>query len=146
MTPQSVLQLYSVAKPVTALAVMQLAEQGVISLDAPLTDSLPGFEMADPRFAKITIRMLLEHRSGVPTEPNVVYVPADQITTPLEAMVLGLRYTMLYDDPGTRWRYTSSGYSLLGAVLEATSGQSFPAYMQEHWFEPLGMAHSTFAT
>ncbi|HMN31110.1 MAG TPA: serine hydrolase domain-containing protein, partial [Caldilineaceae bacterium] len=66
VTPQTIFQWSSIAKTVTATAIMQLVEQGKLDLDAPVTQYLPYFRLADERYKAITIRHLLSHTSGLP--------------------------------------------------------------------------------
>lgn len=133
----------SVTKPLTALAVMRLAEQGQVDLDAPLTDYLPYFAMADERYKDITVRMVLTHRSGMPNSPDFWAEPLDPSMNPLEQAVRDLAEMYLLFEPGTKWSYSAYGYSALGALIAEVTGQSYEAYMQAEWLAPLGMADST---
>ncbi len=144
VTPQSLLMQGSVTKSFTAMAVLRLAEQGLIDLDAPVTDYLPYFSMADERYREITVRMLLSHRAGLPDSPDFWQEPLDTAMNPLEQAVRDLNELTLLFAPDTGWSYSSYGYSALGAIIAAVTGQPFERYMQEEWLEPLGMVRSTF--
>ena len=143
MTPQSVLRQMSLSKPITAMAVMQLVEQGQVALAATVTPYLPDFQTSDKRSAEITVRMLLNHSSGLPGESSLMETPNPDVDPLIETM-RGFRFVTLQATPGTEWHYSNDAYSLLGAIVQTVSGESFAAYMQQNWFTPLGMAHSTF--
>lgn len=144
MTPQSVMILASISKSMTAMAVLRLVEQGKIDLDARVTDYLPYFTMADPRYKDITVRMLLSHRSGMPDTPVYWEEPLEPTLNPLEQAVRDLSDKQLLFAPGADWSYSSYGYSALGAIIAALTGKQYELYMQEEWLTPLGMTHSTF--
>jgi CubicO group peptidase (beta-lactamase class C family) len=143
-TPQSVSIQASVTKPLVAMAVLRLVDQGVLDLDAPATRYLPAFHMADDRYGAITVRMLLAHTSGLPDKPKVWDEALDPIADPLAQAVADLAGQRLLFAPGTGWSYSNYGYSILGATIAAAGGRPFATYMQEEWLQPLGMAHSTF--
>ena len=143
-TPHSVSIQASVTKPLVAMAVLRLVDQGVLDLDAPATRYLPAFHMADDRYDAITVRMLLAHTSGLPDTPKVWAEALDPAADPLAQVVDGLANQRLLFAPGTGWSYSNYGYSILGAIIAATGVRPFATYMQEDWLQPLGMAHSTF--
>ena len=142
MTPRSVSTEYSIAKSMTAMAVMQLVEQGKVNLDEPVTTYLPYFTMADPRFQAITVRMLLNHTSGMPDDPWDFALTGD--ADPLEQAVRSLSSKSLLDAPGAAWSYADVGFDILGDLIAKVSGEPFPNYMKEHLLKPLGMRTSTF--
>lgn len=142
VTPETVFEMQSVSKSMTAMAIMQLVEQGLVDLDAPVTDYLPDFVMADPRFADITVRMLLSHTSGLPGSPWTFELKTG--SSPLEQAVGSLADQELVASPGEQWIYTPKGYTLLGEMIAQLSGDPFEAYMQHNILEPLGMVNSTF--
>ena len=144
MTTQSVSNQASISKSLTAMAVMQLVEQGKIDLDAPVTTYLPYFAMADPRFKDITVRMVLSHLSGLPDVPFPWDVPLDPAIDPLEQAVRSLSDQQLLSAPGEAWNYSGWGYALLGDMIAKVSGEAFAGYMQLHLLQPMGMANSTF--
>jgi CubicO group peptidase (beta-lactamase class C family) len=144
MTPQSVSTQASVSKPLTAMAIMQLVEAGVIDLDAPVTTYLPYFTMADPRYKEITPRMLLSHMSGLSEVPVKWETPLDPALDPLEQAVRSLSDQQLLAAPGKQWNYSGWGYSMLGDIIAKVSGEPYASYMQEHLLKPMGMANSTF--
>ncbi len=148
VTPQSVFLWASVSKTVTAIAIMQLVEQGKIDLDAPLTKYLPYFRMADERYKGITIRQLLSHMAGIydlpPEKQGDFYRnPADDEEA-RERYVRSLSDMKLLAAPGQQWAYSTPGFMILADVVAKVSGQAYEIYVQEHILTPLGMKHATF--
>lgn len=140
VTADSLFHTSSIGKPMTALAVMLLVEAGAIALDDPVAAILPEFA-GDGRDA-ITIRQLLAHTSGLPQDPDRSGLPPG-IDTPAELRTY-LR-AQLVARPGSKVEYSNVGYGLLGLIIEAVSGQPFPAYLRERVFAPLGMRNSFLA-
>jgi CubicO group peptidase (beta-lactamase class C family) len=139
VTPQTPVDLASVSKPLTALAVMQLVEAGKVELDAPVQRYLPAFRVADPvASAQITVRHLLQHTSGIPVTACDTRV--DAVT--LEQYVAELQTVELDRPVGARHEYCSGNYNVLGRIIEVVSGQSYASYMQQQVFAPLQMRHS----
>jgi len=133
----------SLTKPVTAMAALILLEQGKLELHQPARRYLPELGWIDER---ITVHQLLTHTSGIPdfeTLPGF----AEQYQ-----MVLyqGLRILELIRDlppdfePGTGWRYSNTGYNLLGLIIERLAGISYEQFVREHIFGPLGMSDTDF--
>jgi CubicO group peptidase (beta-lactamase class C family) len=130
----------SQSKSFTAMAIMQLVEQGLIDLAAPVQTYLPWFRVADEQASgQITIRNLLQHTSGLSEEGYVENFPPD---ASLETIVRDLSRARLTAPVGTEMQYFNPGYSTLGLIIETVSGQSYGAYLQEHVFQPLGMVNS----
>jgi CubicO group peptidase (beta-lactamase class C family) len=135
-------RLASVSKQFTAMAVMLLVRDGKLRYDDSLTGLFPGF----PAYGGgITVRHLLNHTSGLPDYEDLM-APADP-AIPVEqaqiddAGVLELlkKQTAGWFVPGTLWRYSNSGYVLLGLIVEKASGRSFPTFLRERIFAPLKM-------
>jgi CubicO group peptidase (beta-lactamase class C family) len=135
-TPETNYRLASVTKQFTATAIRRLAEEGKLSLDDPLRKWLPSLPAATDG---ITVRHLLTHTSGLVDYEDVM--PADTKEQLHDADVLHLLESQdrLEFAPGTSYRYSNSGYSLLALIVERASGQSFATYLREHVFAPLGM-------
>lgn len=133
------------SKSFTSLAVMQLVEAGKVELDAPVQRYLPWFHVADPTAsARITVRQLLNHTSGIPAnsenEQKEGFLSTGNET--LEQYVRGLK-TLALDRPvGTSFEYANTNYSVLGLIVQTVSGQSYETYIQQHIFAPLQMSHS----
>lgn len=148
VTLDSIFCLASIAKCFVAVAVMQLAEQGKIDLDAPLCQYLPDFRLADERCRQITIRQILSHTSGMPDMDEDEY--DELVSHPEYDEGAARRYIRaqssrkLVAAPGECFWYSNIGYNLLGGLIAEISGQTFEAYMKEHILIPVGMPNSTF--
>ena len=134
--PATNYRLASVSKQFTAAAILLLAQDGKFSIDDPARKWLPALPAVA---APITLRHLLAHTSGLLDYEDLMADPYDgQI---LDAGVLDLlaKENRLYFAPGSQYRYSNSGYALLALVVERASGLSFPEYLRQRIFEPLGM-------
>jgi CubicO group peptidase (beta-lactamase class C family) len=142
LTPRTPLPIASLSKSFTALAVMQLVEQGLIGLDEPVVAYLRDFRLADPRYRQITVRQILAHRSGMSDstfrEKSVTPVPAS-----LAEAVWALHDATLGAAPAARRNYHNPNYWVAARLVEVVSGVPFDAYVRDRIFLPLGMAHST---
>jgi CubicO group peptidase (beta-lactamase class C family) len=138
VTEDTRFRIGSVTKSFTALAVLQLVEEGRIDLDAPLERYVTGFHLAGEDQPRVTIRHLLSHTSGVGTWTGWrdFADPDDDFA----AMVreAGPR-TTLVAPPGERFEYANANYVALGAVIEAVTGQRMEDYLTERVFAPLGL-------
>ena len=135
----------SVSKIYTTVAVMQLAEEGRVSLDAPVTRYLPQFRMADERYRDITVRMLLNHSSGLMGSGlagAVLFDDADDSS--VENLLETLSTQRLVADPGAYSVYCNDGFTLAQLIVEAVSGQPFMDYVGKNILAPAGL-ESTFA-
>ncbi len=131
--------LGSMSKSITALAVMQLVERNLVQLDAPVQQYLPWFRVADATAsARITVRQLLHHTSGIPTNAP----RATGASRTLTDQVRALADVTLNNAPGAVHEYASPNYLVLGAIVEAVSLRSFASYVQASIFAPLGMRDS----
>lgn len=138
LSPGHVFRIGSVTKQFAAAAVLKLAEDGRLSLDDPLSKFVPGY----PGGEAVTVRMLLDHTSGIRSYTDIAAVMSGG------GIMQDLSTARLIDSfrdqapdfaPGTGWRYNNSGYVLVGAVIEAASGQSWHDYLRTAFFAPLGM-------
>lgn len=147
----TVFRIGSITKTMTAIAVMQLAEQGLLDLDAPVEGYLRSFRLlpADAGFRPVTIRHLLTHTAGV----RAVRSATDLVRPALGwGSPAGLAVPSLAEyygpglhvdaEPGTRFAYSNNGFAVLGQVVEDISGMPFDRYLREQVFDPLGMEHS----
>jgi CubicO group peptidase (beta-lactamase class C family) len=146
MKPADVSTPYSVAsvtKPVTAMAVMMLAEQGLIGLDEPISNYLNGSELRAFRGSSdnATVRRVLNHTSGLPLHYNFFYEDDPNSRPDFTESVH--RYGILTFEPGERYNYSNFGYGLLDYLIEKVSGKSYGAFLNDHIFEPLGMINSS---
>lgn len=141
LSPDQVFRIGSVTKQLAAAAVLKLAEDGALSLDDPLAKFVPGY----PGGGEVTVRMLLNHTSGIRSYTDI---PAIMGGTGIMQDLDTARLIATFQDekpdfaPGEGWHYNNSGYVLVGAVIEAASGQPWHAYLDESFFKPLAMAHT----
>jgi CubicO group peptidase (beta-lactamase class C family) len=140
MSERTVFQAASLSKPVFAMIALDLVREGKLDLDEPLVRYLKGpyrhdqnplgaapawDTVDDPRLAKVTARMVLSHRSGL---PNWAF------GEPLSFV----------GEPGQRWNYSGEGYAYLATVVEAIAGKTLPQLAEERVFKPLGMRDSSY--
>jgi len=129
----------SVSKVITATAVMILVDDGKIELDTPVTDYIADFVMKDPRYRNITVRMLLNHTSGLPgtTWANGLgYVYHEGINQDILEV---LARSHLRHDPGEFAVYCNDGFSLAEMIVERVTGQKYIEFLSERVFEPLSL-------
>ena len=123
----------STAKPITALAVMQLVEQGQVDLDKPVSEYIPEFTVSDA----ITVRHLLHHVSGMTEFDFMISLPPS--ATPAE-LVEAMNQMTPSHPPGEVFAYFNPNFSLLGYLVEKVSGESYADYVENHIFTPLRMS------
>ncbi|WP_179188367.1 serine hydrolase [Sphingomonas sp. IBVSS2] len=140
---RTIFHMASVTKPLVAAAILQLAEQGRLDLDASPTRYLPYFRLADPRFAQVTIRQMLNHTSGLPDVEDYEWEHPQTSDAALERWVRGLAGLKLVSDPGAAVHYSNLAYDVLGDVIAKASGMPFESYVRRHLLAPLGMRHSS---
>ena len=143
VTPHTLFRIASVTKPLTGTALMRLVEIGKVALDTPVCAYIPRLTLHDARAAQtITLRMLLNHTSGLPFE---YVLHGDTDTDALQRYVEeDLPRLSLVAAPDTQWHYSNPGYNLAGYVAQVVSGLPFPDLMQQHVFAPLAMRQTTF--
>ena len=144
MNAQTPSLIGSLTKSFTAVAIMQLVEQGNLALDAPVQRYLPWFRVADAdASARITVRHLLTHSSGLPGgDDTTSMLRSDIAADAIERQVRALATVELAHPVGSTWEYANSNYATLGLLVETVSGQSYEAYVQQYIFAPLQMEHS----
>ena len=135
-TPETDYRLASVSKQFTAMAVMLLVKDGKLRYDQPIRDFLPELP---PATAAVTVRHLLNHTSGLLDYEDLI--PETRTTQLDDNDVLALLAAQdsVYYPAGTQYRYSNSGYVLLGLIVARVSGMSLPAFLRARIFEPLGM-------
>lgn len=130
----------SVSKMFCTTAALQLQERGLLDIDAPVTEYIPGFTMRDERYKDITVRMLMNHTSGLMGMMYDDMMLYDDVDCGYHDRFLeNLKNTRLKADPGTVENYCNDGFTLLEIVVERVSGESFTDYVQEHIAAPLGL-------
>ena len=136
-------RLGSLTKQFTAMLVMQLVEKGKLRLDAHVSDYLPDYPKATGD--KITLHQLLTHTAGVPSYTSQAsYATASLLPTTPAAFVATFSGMPLDFEPGTSWKYSNSGYFLLGAIIEKVAGKPYEQVLGEQILKPLGMQNSGF--
>ena len=144
LEPEHVFRLGSITKQFTAAAILQLADEGKLSVEDDITDYLTDYPTNG---YTITIEHLLTHTSGIFSYTSIPgYMTGAEIRADLttEELIDVFKDQPMQFAPGTRWEYSNSGYVLLGAIIETVSGQSYADYVREHIFQPLGMEHSHY--
>ena len=155
MTAQSLFRIYSMTRPVTAVAVMMLHEEGRFALDDPVARFIPEFANvvvqdtpgtpSRPPSRPITVRDLLLHTSGLQPRTSEIY-QRERVrsrTISMTQFIANLVRVPLMEDPGTRYRY-SEGTSVLGRLVEIWSGTPFEVFLEERLFRPLRMTDTMF--
>ncbi len=135
--PETRFRLYSTAKMLTSVAAFRMAEQGVVDLEAPISEYLAGLP-ADKQ--SITLRQLLAHRGGIRHYKENEWLAVSQraCTDPMEALPDFINDPLIHE-PGTETQYTSFGYVLVSAVLQGAARKPFAELMRDTVFEPAGM-------
>lgn len=140
---QTVFEAASVSKQFTAGAVLKLVEEGKVKLSDDVRTFVP--ELPDYG-ATITVEHLLTHTGGLKDWRNITYLQSHSTATKLFTQDIALdficRQKSLNFLPGEQYRYSNSGYDLLGTLVERVSGQSFASYVKEKLLDPAGMNHS----
>jgi len=158
MKPDTVFQIASMTKPVTALGILMLEEEGKLSIEDPVEKHLPEFrgqqlitkkEGATITLGKparpITIRDLLTHTSGLRggTPPGFGDLYAKRNRTLAEATIAISQWPLEFE-PGSKWAYCNTGIDTLGRIIEVCSGTSYEAFLDQRLFQPLGMKDTFF--
>jgi CubicO group peptidase (beta-lactamase class C family) len=132
-------RLASVTKQFTAMSVLILADHKQLSLDQPLTDFFPEL----PAYGRqITVRHLLTHTSGLLDYEDLIPKGTELPVLDRDVLRLLMQQDKTYFPPGTKYRYSNSGYSLLALIVEARSGNTFAQFLQANIFRPLNMRHT----
>lgn len=158
LRPDAIFQVASMTKPVTAMAILMLEDEGRLSTDDPVEKHLPEFkgqllvksktkdETLLVRPARpITLRDLATHTGGQPgaPPPGLSDLYTKRHRTLAEA-VMAYSQMPLQFEPGEKWAYSNAGIDTLGRVVEVVAGTSFEAFLEERLFRPLGMKDTFF--
>ncbi len=141
-TPQTKFRLGSVTKQFTSMAIMMLQERGKLSVQDSVTNYVPDCPDA---WRDITLHHLLTHTAGIPnltTFPD--YRETMTLPSPVASTVARFKNRPLEFKPGERFKYSNSGYILLGYIIELVSGGSYEEFLRRSIFEPLKMADSGY--
>jgi len=145
-SPKAMYGVGSVSKTVTAIAVMQLVDEGKVSLDAPVVRYIPDFSMKSPQYRQITVRMLLNHSAGLPGTDYADGITYKPVGSYVDRVLRGLRDSRLKTTPGAMNVYCNDCFTLAGLVVERVSGMPFTDYVAKNIFDPLGMTNSAYLT
>jgi CubicO group peptidase (beta-lactamase class C family) len=131
----------SVSKMFVTVAMLMLVDEGKVTLDAPVVRYLPDFIMKDARYRDITVRMLLNHSSGVPGSTYFVGFEPDD--TMQQLLLDTLKHSRLKHAPGALSMYCNDGFTLAEIVVEKVSGQKYIDFLRARMLAPLDMTHTT---
>jgi Beta-lactamase class C and other penicillin binding proteins len=142
MNPENVLQLASITKQFTSVAILMLMEQGKLSLQDPLSKYIADY----PRGNEITLHHLLNHTSGIISYTNLPEFRAKtRLDMTPEEIIDYFKNLPLEFNPNEKYAYSNSGYLLLGYIIEQLSGMSYGDFIQKNIFDKLGMKNSYYA-
>jgi CubicO group peptidase (beta-lactamase class C family) len=158
MQPDTLFRIASMTKPITAIGIMTLVDDGKLAVDDAVEKFLPEFRgqmMVTDRSEDtitlkkpprpITVRDLLTHTSGLPgAPPPGLSGRTTGQTHSLAEAVMAFSQRPLDFEPGTRWAYCNTGIDSLGRIIEVVSGKSYASFLKDRIFDPLGMADTTF--
>ena len=150
-TTRTLFSAASISKPLTAVGVLKLVEEGRVDLDAQANHYLKRWKTPDNAFTsdkKVTVRELLNHTSGIGTHNGALYDPTHAIPTLVQllngappAKTPPVRVEAI---PGTKWAYSNGGYLVLQLLVEDVTGEAFATYIKHTVLDPIGMNDSTF--
>lgn len=150
-TVDTLFQAASVSKPVSAMGVLQLVQQGKLSLDAPANDQLHAWKIPDNDYTRarpVSLRMLLNHSAGTTVHGYFGYPQAQALPNLLQVLdgspPADSDPVRVDVQPGSQWRYSGGGFSVAQLMAQEASALPFGEYMQQAVLRPLGMTQSTF--
>jgi CubicO group peptidase (beta-lactamase class C family) len=136
--PDTVFRIASLTKAFTAASILQLQEQGKLNVYDPVMKYIKGYP-----YKKVTLYELLTHTAGIPNFTEFQnFTSTMNLPTSVSDNMAKFIDMPLDFEPGSQFKYSNSGYILLGAVIESVSGQSYNDYIHDHIFVPLGMERS----
>jgi len=150
----TVFQVASLSKWITACGVMALVQEGKLDLDAPVSTYLTRWTLPESKFdhTKVTVRRLLSHTAGLTDGLGYAGFPPGTGLPSLEKTLErpdadpGVSGTIEVGyEPGAEWQYSGGGYAILQLLVEEVSGESFEGFMQRTIFQPLGMVGSSYS-
>lgn len=140
----------SISKTVAAWGVMKLVQEGKLDLDAPAEKYLTRWHLPESKYDVngVTIRRLLSHTAGLSLHGYPGWSPKDELPTIEESLNgknNGPGRVEIIMEPGTKWKYSGGGFSILQLIIEEITGKKFEVYMQEEILNPLGMTNSSYS-
>ena len=137
----TIYRIGSLTKQFTAAAILQLAEQGKLSLD----DDITKYVRVETQGHTVSLRQLLQHTSGIPSYTDMADFPEWAKKPAAPQQIVERTAKMLWEfEPGTHFHYTNTGYVLLGIVIEKVTNQRYAVYLHQHVFAPLHLDHTFY--
>jgi CubicO group peptidase (beta-lactamase class C family) len=159
MSEDSIFRIASMTKPITAIGIMMLVDEGKLSVKDPVEKYLPefkgqllvasrdndaGIETLKKPARPITVRDLLTHTSGLPGWPPGLADVYQKRNRTLAEGIIAISQRPLDFEPGAKWAYCNTGIDTLGRIIEVVSGQKYEDFLHDRIFFPLGMTDTTF--
>ena len=144
-TAETVYRIGSITKQFTSAAMMQLVEQGKVSLDDDITKYFPNFPTHGQR---ILVRHLMNHTSGIPSYTDVgsIFGRVMTLELPHDSLLAMVQNDSLMFAPGSGFYYNNTGYYMLGMLIEEVTGQRYGDYLAQRLFEPLGLRSTRYCS
>ncbi len=144
MTAKNVIEIGSITKQFTAVAILMLEEQGKLKVDDDITKYIPDYPTLGK---KISIHQLLNHTSGIKSYTGMPNFMANARTDMTPKVLIDVFKNEAMDfEPGEKFLYNNSGYILLGYIIEIASGQTYADFIEENIFQKLGMNSSSYGS
>jgi len=150
ITPQTIFNIGSISKVVSAWGFMQLTEKGLVQLDEPINQSLTRWQLPQSQYdvSKVTLRRLLSHTSGLSVHGYGGFEQGTKLLS-LEESLNGKtkrngESVYLINEPGTKWDYSGGGYTLAQLFLEERTKEKFADYMKKNVFQPMGLIDTNY--
>ena len=149
VTTRTGFNIGSISKTVAAWGILKLVEEGKLDLDAPAEKYLTRWHLPESNFDAngVTVRRLLSHTAGLSLHGYPGWSPEDQLPTVEESLNgknNGPGRVEMIMEPGTKWKYSGGGFTILQLLVEEVTGQKFEEYMQQNILNPLGMVNSSY--
>jgi CubicO group peptidase (beta-lactamase class C family) len=152
VTAETLFQAASISKSISALAALRLVQEGTLNLDEDVNVKLKGWRVPDNEFTheeKVTLRRILSHSAGLTVAGFPGYPAGARLPTIAQILdgerPANTKPVIVDAVPGTIWRYSGGGYTIVQLLLTDVTGDSFPDILNREVLRPLGMRHSTFA-
>lgn len=142
VTPKTLFNIGSISKVYVSAAILLLVDDGKVSLDNPVTEYLPEFKMADDRYKKITVRMLLNHQSGLPGTAGLNPAGYEYNENLKKGTIDMLAHAHLKHDPGATAVYCNDGFTLAEILVERVSGVKYIDFLDKRVFKRLGLKNT----
>jgi CubicO group peptidase (beta-lactamase class C family) len=137
-TPDTLIRTGSIAKPISAVATMTLAEAGKLDLDAPVQKYCPAFPQKQ---WPLTTRQVLGHIAGIRHYKDGEMDSIHHYENMSDGLAIFANEALLFE-PGTKYEYSTYGYTVIGCVIEGASGEKFADYVTQHVLQPAAMTHT----